>query len=75
MLQLPQNVLLHEVWGARGEAPTVWRPAPVGAPMTVEEKRDDMINWIKAQRPVNTSNSYKTYDKQFKAWCNKNGET
>jgi site-specific recombinase XerD len=53
----------------------VLRPAPQSSVMTDEEKRVDMINWIRSERPENTSKSYKTYDKQFRAWCAQEGET
>jgi site-specific recombinase XerD len=77
-------VQFEAAWGGAGEAPIVFRPkpetvvllppAPVVAVMSEEEKLNDMIEWIKAERPVNTSKSYKGYDKQFQLWCQQNNE-
>jgi site-specific recombinase XerD len=42
--------------------------------MSEDEKTADMIGWVKAKRPVNTSKSYTGYDAQFRAWCLASGE-
>ena len=55
-------------------------PAPVvplsqdQSTWSAEQKEADMIQWVQDRRPVNTKKSYKGYDKQFKAWCEKNNE-
>jgi site-specific recombinase XerD len=61
-------------WGAKGEPPIIWRPAPPSMAMSKEEKTADMIGWVKSKRPVGTSKVYTGYGAQFDKWCLANGE-